>query len=181
MNFASTIIVIVLLFALILSGGCTTFDEKRHPADDVLIENFRAHRGEFEELRQLFMADRNLTRVAFDFTRPENAQSAGVSRDRLNEYRNLFNKLGLKNGIEGYGEKDTIFFHSSSIGLAVTGSGKGYVFVKIFPKRSSIIWTIIGYRTAARLSPSGRSKATGIRITKTDLRNPESRISNFKA
>jgi hypothetical protein len=106
-----------------------------HPSDGALIEAFRVHRQEFERLREMFSFDPQLGRVAPTFTRSASFYSGAptpagppVSADRLREYRSLFKALGLDAGIEGYDDKQTIFFHASSLGLAVSGSGKGYVY-----------------------------------------------------
>lgn len=82
----------------------------------------------------MFLTDRGLGRVAYDFTRPENPGAIGISRERLGAYRRLFDKLDLSAGIEGYDEKDIVWFHASTYGLSVTGSGKGYAYVKERPK-----------------------------------------------
>jgi hypothetical protein len=78
----------------------------------------------------MFKADQDLGRVSFDFTRPEDANTIGINKDRLNDYRNHFNLLGLKAGIEGYDDKSTIWFHYSTHGLSVSGSSKGYAYIE---------------------------------------------------
>src|ERR687886_466493 len=112
----------LLIAAAILLSGCSS----EHPSDRSLLDNFRLHKAEFERLLQMFRADKGLGRVAYDFTRPENPRDVGVSRERLREYRDLFGELGLSAGVEGYGEKEVIWFHASTRGLSVTGSSKGY-------------------------------------------------------
>ena len=82
----------------------------------------------------MFLADKGLGRVAYDFTRPENPQTVGITRERLKVYRGLFDELDLSAGIEGYEEKDVVWFHASTYGLSVTGSGKGYAYLKERPK-----------------------------------------------
>jgi hypothetical protein len=44
--------------------------------------------------------------------------------------------LGLSAGIEGYCEKDAILFYASTKGLSVTGSTKGYAYLKKVPENS---------------------------------------------
>jgi len=115
----------------LLFGGCLL--STKHPADAELLKNFQTHQVEFEQLLKMFLADKELGRVAPDFTRPDDPRTVGVSPERLGEYRSLFKTLGLSNGIEGYKEKDLVYFHSSAQGLAVSGSGKGYAFAVIRP------------------------------------------------
>mgnify|MGYP001568517297 FL=1 len=104
-----------------------------HPSDATLIENFRLHRQEFEQLRTMFLEDRKLGRIAPTFTRsasffsglPE-PESPRVTEERLLRYRELFRQIGLSAGIEGYDNKEHILFHASVRGLGISGSGKGY-------------------------------------------------------
>lgn len=125
---------ISLVFAfVILPSGCLSGFSKEHPKDAELLENFQTHKAGFNQLLQMFFADKGLGRVAYDFTRPEDLRTVGVSSERLSEYKKLFRKLDLSAGIEGYNEKDYIWFHASTQGLSVTGSGKGYAYLKERP------------------------------------------------
>ena len=123
-----------ILFSLIVLGILTSCSSSKHPSDQVLIENWRTHKNDFENLLQMFLTDKKLGRVAPGFTRPENPSEIGVNAARLSEYRNYFTKLDLTAGIEGYDEKNIIWFHASTQGLAVTGSGKGYAYTKNKPE-----------------------------------------------
>ena len=121
----------VILFSITaVLLGCGRLN---HPSDQELIDNWRAHKSEFQQLLQMFIADKGLGRVAPDFTRPENPINVGVTQERLKAYRNLFNTLGLSAGVEGYDEKETIWFHASTQGLAVSGSSKGYAYLSKKP------------------------------------------------
>ena len=123
-----------LLASLLLLAlcGCSSSE---HPSDEKLIENFRAHKAEFDQLLRTFLADRGLTRVAEDFTRPEDAASVGVSAEGLKAYRRLFDRLGLKGGVEGPEPKDLVLFYASTQELGVSGSSKGYAYCKERPPR----------------------------------------------
>lgn len=81
----SPVLVIASLFLtiLILLNGCSS----KHPSDETLINNFRSHRSEFNQVLQMSLADQGLERVAYDFTRPEEPQTIGISEQRLKEYR----------------------------------------------------------------------------------------------
>lgn len=125
---------VALFFLLALPLFLIEFSsEKKHPKDEDLVGKFHAHKAEFEQLLQMFQDDKGLGRVS-DFTRPENPESIGISRERIREYQRLFRKAGLEAGIEGYDEKEIIWFHASSQGLAVTGSGKGYAYTRKRPE-----------------------------------------------
>lgn len=135
----------IMVFAF--SSLLLSCDGREHPKDAILIENFNAHRGEFEELLQMFQADRSLGRVGSDFTRSAsffekctgpnawNGNEPEVSEDRLKDYRTRFAKLGLAAGIEGYCDKDWVLFYASTQGLSITGSDKGYVHLASPPKK----------------------------------------------
>lgn len=109
-------------------------EAKGHPKDDALITNFNAHRNGFESLLKMFREDTALGRVAMDFTRPKNPAEAKVSPARIEEYRKRFGQLQLASGIEGYEAKDEIWFHASALGLSVTGTSKGYAYLKAKPE-----------------------------------------------
>jgi hypothetical protein len=116
-----------LLLPIAFLSSCDLADE--HPSSASLQKQWRDHRADLETLVTMIKADTALKRVAPDFTRPENLTAAGIDEQRLEEYRRLFKQTGVKNGISGYGKKDTIWFHVSSLGLSVSGSGKGIAFV----------------------------------------------------
>lgn len=134
---------VIFLLVVFSTFGC---GEKEHPKDEILIENFNVHRGEFEELLQMFKADRSLGRVGDGFTRTAsffekctgpnawNGKEIEVTKERLATYEQLFIKLGLSGGIEGYCEKDQVFFRASSKGLYMSGSSKGYAYLVNPPK-----------------------------------------------
>jgi hypothetical protein len=112
----------------------------RHPPDAQLIARFHRERASFETLKDMFLAEKTLGRIAPTFTRPVDFFSAHalppettVSVQRLAEYRILFQRLGLESGIEGYDAKEEIFFHASSSGLSISGSSKGYAYLAHAP------------------------------------------------
>ncbi len=117
---------LVLLLA-VLSGCFVTGD---HPSAATLLTNFQNQRADFERLLQMFREDTPLGRVAYDFTRPAdiNAAPVDVPAARLDAYRALFTQLNLSAGIEGYGEKHTVWFIASTQGLSISGSAKGYAY-----------------------------------------------------
>jgi hypothetical protein len=140
------LVILSVTLSMLLSFGCST----QHPTDDTLLANFQSHKTEFNQLLQMFFADKGLGRVAKEFTRPANPADVKVTAERLSEYRQLFNKLDLRAGIEGYGQKDVITFYASTQGLAVSGSSKGFAYLKDPPKL--LVEKLDGYR-----SPDGKS------------------------
>ncbi len=116
-----------VLGALILVWVWTSGDIP-HRADAELIDNFRAHRAEFDRLLGMVHADEKLLRVDVDWTSPENPQEAGVSPERVEEYRRMFRKLGVRRGFNAFGGRDYVEFMTSAKGLSIGGSAKGYAY-----------------------------------------------------
>jgi hypothetical protein len=131
---------LIVLAACLGTSSCFFPAEREHPKDSELIKNFQTHRAEFDELLEMFKADRSLGRVGPDFTRPanffercegpnaRNGNEIEVSEERLADYRKRFSRLGLPYGIEGYCDKHRVHFYASGLGLSVTGSTKGYAY-----------------------------------------------------
>ena len=110
-----------------------------------MLKGFQSHKAQFNQLLQMFLEDKKLGRVAYDFTRPANPSEIGISNQRIQEYRKLFDELNLTAGIEGYEEKDLVWFHSSTQGLSISGSSKGFAYVLKPPPL--IVDTLDGYRS----------------------------------
>ena len=111
----------LLLLALAFSG-CGD-----HPSSATLIRQWRAHRMAYDETLQMFLADKELGRVAPDFTRPHDPTTIGVAADRIARYRKLLSRAGVSAGIEGYDPKEEVWYHISTRGLSISGSSKGIV------------------------------------------------------
>lgn len=130
----------VLFGATIIVSGCSS----RHPSDDQLLETFRRHRADLEQLVQMFTADKGLGRVGDGFTRPDDPGGVGVSAQRVSEYRRLCAAVGAPACIEGYDAtfdrlygavqagrsevKNPIWIHVSTRGLSISGSSKGFLY-----------------------------------------------------
>ncbi len=129
---------LLCLMAIAAVAGCS------HPSDAELLKRFRQHRGELEQLVRMFEADKGLGRVGANFTRPEDPGRVGVSQQRVYEYRRLCGVVGAPDCIEGYDAtfdrlygqvepgrteaKNPIWIHVSMMGLAVSGSSKGFLY-----------------------------------------------------
>lgn len=64
---------------------------------------------------------------------PDSKSKLGITDDRWKEYKKLFDKLGLKEGIVN-NQPDLVEFISSAEGVIMGGSVKGYVFLKKEPE-----------------------------------------------
>src|SRR5438270_13449692 len=100
---------VLLLLTLLLASGvaCDPWNlDTPHPSDDVLIHNFQNNEADFNKLVSMSNEDSKVIRIAYDFTRLENNwawprpdSELGFSKQRWDQYRALFDKLGLKSGI----------------------------------------------------------------------------------
>jgi hypothetical protein len=116
----------VLLFLLTATlAGCS----RNHPSDQAMTSEFQSHKAQFQQLLEMFQTDKDLGRVAYDFTRPAEPEKLGITQERLKQYRALFTELKLSAGIEGYPPKDSVMFIRSTQGLSVSGSSKGFAFL----------------------------------------------------
>ncbi len=102
-----------------------------HPSDGVLLENFARNEEGFERLVAMLREDRELSRVANNWTDPTDPSTIGVTPERIKTYRKLFEKVCIPEG-SSYGRdprdgSEEFEFISSTYGLMVGGSWKGYV------------------------------------------------------
>jgi len=123
---------IILLIVLLPASGCS-LSQTEHPSDGQMISNFFTHETEFDTLVKMVSEDQQVSRIAYDFTwlkdnlswpRPES--ELGFTKERWDQYRLLFRKLGLAAGILK-NSNGSIFFLASTKGLSISGSMKGYV------------------------------------------------------
>lgn len=123
---------VIRLFAFLLpalvatiacAGGTHSAPSTQHPSSQELVDHFYAHRAEFETLRLLFVEDEGLERVSPYHTLPEDLELPGVTEQRIEEYRMLFQELGLEHGISSFDGKDTLWFIASEFSW-----DKGYLY-----------------------------------------------------
>jgi hypothetical protein len=114
-----------------------------HPSDAELIHRLEVHRADFERLVAMSATDSSVIRVAPSFTRlednwawPRSDDLLGFSPERWREYRQLFDRLDLENGLERVnGEHAAVYLLASAFGLVTGGSSKGYVHATQSPGR----------------------------------------------
>ena len=129
-----------LQMALLISAmsgflaGCNSALGDSHSSDAALISNFQNHEKDFDRLIQMAKEDPHVVRIANDFTwldsdyhwpRPDS--QIGFSKERWDEYRAMFAKLGLGAGL-AWSREGAIFLTASAKGLTISGSEKGYVY-----------------------------------------------------
>lgn len=115
---------------LAAASGCS---RPSHPPDAALFQTFHQHEADFQLLVDMLRQDRQLQRVDADWTRPEDPSTAGVSAERIAEYRRLFAKLGIPRGFYAFHDPERFTFLASALGLGISGSAKGYAYLENRP------------------------------------------------
>jgi hypothetical protein len=106
------------------------------PTDADLSHRIAEHRKDFEQLVAMAKTDKELLRIAADFTWttssvawPRPASELGFTRQRWDEYRRLFQTLGLEAGVlRPWDHRDAVYLLVQSKGLVTGGSTKGYAY-----------------------------------------------------
>lgn len=103
------------------------------PSDKALRARFFAHRTDFERLVTMANEDNRLTRIASDFTWLDNdvawpRKDVGISEERWNDYRRLFQIVSATKGIAKGANPNRIIFPIMSQGLVPAGYEKGLVY-----------------------------------------------------
>ena len=106
------------------------------PKDAELSKRLAEHRRDFEQLVSMARADKELVRIAPDFTwttssvawpRPDS--QLGFAPARWDEYRRLFRGLGLEAGVlRPPDHRDAVYLLVQTKGLVTGGSTKGYAY-----------------------------------------------------
>ena len=122
---------LLTIVAIVLIVGCNRHE--KHMSDEALITAFLKHQADFEQLRRMATADKKLLRVDAYRTDPRDLASAGVSPQRVAEYRRLLHRVGCPEGLMAFPARPGIRFLSSSRGLLNRGSSKGYCYLERAP------------------------------------------------
>jgi hypothetical protein len=109
------------------------------PTDAELRERFAQLRTDFEKLVTMAQEENELIRIAPDFTwtrssmgRPRPDSELGFSLERWNEYRRIFQILGLEAGIlRPWDQPNAIYLIAQTKGLSIGGSCKGYGYSEV--------------------------------------------------
>jgi len=116
------------LFALV---GCY-----HPPSENQLIQTFESHRAEFHRLLEMASCDSKFRRIDSGEIPPR-----GMSVGRYDDYRGLFRKLGIENGLTWNISHlpGTLFFIASS-GVPIGGTSRaiGYVYSDHLPLTPSL-------------------------------------------
>lgn len=147
---------IASLVFILLSGLFFSCDNE-HPSDSRLLVNFQSHETEFNRLIKMVTDDAKVVRISPEytwlddnFTWPRPESELGITKARWEEYRQIFRKLGLEEGIAWYTIPDgPVLLLASVRGKFAGGSEKGYAFSTkpLSPLVESLDHTQVGGKT----------------------------------
>jgi hypothetical protein len=124
------------------------FDDAPHPTDASMMAQFARERPALEALVTMAEEDAPVQRIAPDFTRPD---PAPIGRARLEDYRRRLAAAGIDHGFSHYG--DEVTFIASTMGLAISGSGKSFVHAA---RQADDATLVDGDLDAAAVQPANR-------------------------
>lgn len=126
---------LILSIFLILPVFSFCNSDPHHPSDASLEEAFKRQEDVFNRIIEMYTVDSRLTRIAQDFTTTEERTSwpcpeseLGFSKERWDQYRQLFRIADLKGGFWRRPGSNDGYLIVSTAGLATGGSIKGYVY-----------------------------------------------------
>lgn len=90
MRIRSSLKIGIRLCLVVMLAGPLTGCASRHQTDGELIANFRAHKAEFEELLEVFRADRGISSFAHGFTLFTNPPEGDIGPPRREIYQKAF-------------------------------------------------------------------------------------------
>ncbi len=130
-----SIAILFVALTYLVGGGSMSI-----PKDQPMVDHFYLHQTEFNTLVKMSDQDSKVIRIAPSFTRlednwawPRSEVEIGFSKERWDEYRKLFEKVGSDSGI--YRQKDgSVDITAYSFGLVTGGSEKGYAYLPNTPK-----------------------------------------------
>lgn len=122
------------LITALVQASKPTPDDVARLDDPELVANFNRDAYAFDKLRAMAEQDAHVIRIAYDFTWLEGKtkwprEDIGLTEARWNEYRSLFKRLSLVEGIVRTEDfAGAIFFVARVRGLCTGGSSAGYVY-----------------------------------------------------
>jgi hypothetical protein len=121
----ASLILSVLVFVLLeLVTGCNL---SSHPSDPVLEETLKSNQTDFDTLVKMLTEDEDIVRLDDRFVFLTEGSNRNIPEERLEAYRKLFAKLGLKGGFHR-DKPNALRFIASTQATTLSSSEKSYVF-----------------------------------------------------
>lgn len=135
---ASLVIGIPTLVAGMLFWAMNHSHDPRYdpPSDQQLLANFRRHQAAFNQLVWMIKADKRMTFVGQDLTRPDDPRKVGIAQSHIGDYRRLMSSAEVPCGFETATEDNGIDFYYWGVGCANASENgyKGYAYLTKPPK-----------------------------------------------
>jgi hypothetical protein len=131
-----------------------------HPSDQTLEDRFRSNEAQFEELLKMLNEDSDVARISKEFAFLNSGADPGLSKERLEKYRELIKVLSLDGGVHRQ-DKITVRFIASTNHKVLSGnSEKLYLHSDVAPSPlveslDEVIKTIAGKQSAVFKKLSG--------------------------
>ena len=121
---------VVVVLSLFIISSCASC-----PSDSKLIATFQTNRSDFEKVKVMAIEDAYVDRIAPGFVHYSSSPKGhpALNENRLNIYRALFRKLGVKDGIGISPNK--VYFYIYDSGLSGSGTSKGITWSSEEPDR----------------------------------------------
>jgi len=121
----------VLLVTLLCLAACYGGGPK--PTDAELLARFRAHRPEIATLMKMMEEDRVIRRIDYDWTDPSNPLSAGISADRISQYRRILFDIDCPRGFYYDSNTGSVTIIAWAVGLVGSGASKSFMYKPVNP------------------------------------------------
>ncbi len=126
-------IILATLGLSVLSVIVLSAARKHLSSDEALRARFITHRADFERLVAMTNDDSHLTRIAPSFTWLDDdvawpRKNVGISEQRWDDYRQMFQKVAASKGIDRYTNPTLVMFPIVSVGLVPSGVEKGLAY-----------------------------------------------------
>ena len=122
---------IVLLVGCILACGCSNVG---YPSDRTLDEKFRSCEADFVKLVSLFKEDAKLHKLDYESTRSFGDLKTIIPEQRMEEYRGLLTKLGVKSLTRDERTGDIYLLVWSRPHMVIGSKSKFYVYAEKPPE-----------------------------------------------
>ena len=104
------------------------------PSNQQLLNNFRFHHAQLDELAQMKLLDKGLMQVRADWTQPLNPRTVGISPERIAVYRFLLLCAGMHQGLGAERMSGVDFTCWAQGGATSSDIDKGYAYLPVPPK-----------------------------------------------
>jgi hypothetical protein len=104
-----------------------------HPSDQTLEDRFRSNQAQFEELLKMLDEDSDVARIGQGFAFLTSGADPGLSKERLEKYREFFKVLRLEGRVHRQDQSTVRFIASTNQNVFLGNSEKLYLHSEVAP------------------------------------------------